>query len=53
MPLNPLEIQQSQKDRIREDGPRIPFMRVGPHIRYDLEVVKAAAKAQEIGEVPA
>jgi len=38
-----------QKDRGRDDGPRIPFVRVGPFVRYDLEVVKAAAQAQEIG----
>jgi prophage regulatory protein len=38
-----------QKDRGRADGPRIPCERVGPHVRYDMEVVRAAARAQQIG----
>jgi len=38
-----------QKDRCRGEGPRVPFVRVGPHVRYDPEVALAAAKAQEIG----
>jgi prophage regulatory protein len=40
-----------QKDRCRREGPRVPFVRVGPHVRYDVEVALAAAKAQQIGGV--